>query len=53
MSKRWVSRIAVCALLALVASLAGCAGNFKEPVPDQPHMPLTASWSESDSGQKP
>jgi hypothetical protein len=53
MSKRWVSSIAVCALLAFVVSLAGCAGDYKDPVPDQPHLPLTASWSDSDSGQTP
>jgi len=51
MSKPWVGRIVVCLLLTLVVSLAGCAGTYKEPVPDQPYMPLTASWSDSDSGQ--
>ena len=51
MSKRWISWIAVCALLALAVSLPGCA-NYKEPVPDQPYMPLTASWS-GDAGQTP
>jgi hypothetical protein len=53
MSREWVAQIIVGALLSLVVSLVGCAGNYKEPVPDQPHMPLTASWSESDSGQTP
>ena len=54
MSRRCVSWTAVCALLALVVSLAGCAaGDYKEPVPDQPHLPLTASWSGSDAGQTP
>ncbi len=45
MSKRWVGWTAVCALMALVVSLAGCAGDYKDPVPDQPYLPLTASWS--------
>jgi hypothetical protein len=53
MSKRCVSWAAACALLALVVSLAGCAGNYKDPVPDQPCMPLTASWSGGDAGQTP
>ena len=54
MSKRWASWMAVCALLALVASLAGCAGgDYKEPTPDQPYMPLTASWSGGDAGRTP
>ena len=53
MSKHWIGWMAVCAVLALVVSLAGCAGDYQEPVPDQPYMPLTASWSGSDSGQTP
>jgi hypothetical protein len=52
MSKRWISWTAVCALLALVVWLAGCAGgDYKDPVPDQAYMPLTASWSGADAGQ--
>jgi hypothetical protein len=53
MSKRWVSWTVACALLALVVSLAGCAGDYKDPVPDQAYMPLTASWSAADAGQTP
>ena len=53
MSKRWISWAAVCALLALVVLLAGCASDFKDPAPDQPYMPLTASWSGGDAGQTP
>jgi hypothetical protein len=53
MSKRCVSWAAVCALLALVVSLAGCAHDYKDPVPDQPYMPLTASWNDADGGQTP
>ena len=52
MSKRCVSWAAIGALLALVVSLASCAGEYKNPVPDQPYMPITASWSGGDSGQK-
>jgi hypothetical protein len=54
MSKRWVSWTAACALLALAVSLAGCAaGDYKDPAPDQPCMPLTASWSGADAGRTP
>ncbi len=53
MCKRWVSWTAVCALLVLAVSLSGCASDYKDPAPDQPYMPLTASWSNSDAGQTP
>jgi hypothetical protein len=53
MSRRWVRRIAACALVALAVSLAGCAGDYKDPVADQPYMPLTASWSGADAGPTP
>jgi hypothetical protein len=53
MSKRWVSWVAAGALLALAVSLAGCAGDYKEPVQDQATMPLTASWPGADVGQAP
>jgi hypothetical protein len=50
MTKRWFSWAAACALAALMVSLAGCAGNYTDPMPDQAYMPLTASWPGADAG---
>jgi len=49
-SKSWKICIAGCALLALLLAMSGCKPvDTREPVPEQPYMPLTASWSAGDS----
>ena len=48
MTGKWTRWVTIFMLAALAISVAGCTTEPKQPTPDQPSLPLTASWKGAD-----